>query len=81
MMNDPDRDNSKVFKEIVRTFEQTNKERSNIVNHQGTIIGKFADDIVKLKVEKNGMVLDKENERLYDIMSKVKKLNKGDLFD
>lgn len=42
-MNNPDRDNQEAFKEIIRAFEQMNKERSRLVNAQSEVITDFAE--------------------------------------
>ena len=46
-MNDPDRDNRHVFKEIIMAFEQMNKERQMLINAQGDVLLEFSGSLNK----------------------------------
>ena len=51
-VNDPDRDNQKVFKTLIEAFEQTNKERQHIMNKQGEALEELAKGIAEFNPEK-----------------------------
>jgi len=76
MMSDPNRDDSKAFKTLIKAFDQLNKERSHIINNQGKVIADFSERIAKFdqnnkNVSKNGFG---------EMMDLITTFNKGDLF-
>ena len=76
MVSDPDRDDQKVFRTMIEAFEQTNMERSHIVNNQGKILEDFAKGLNTYSKTTKDASKIKE-----DVLSKIEKFNKGNLFD